>query len=48
VEMLGKAAAVEIDALLVERLNGKSSDVYGTDYAAASTHGASRIAGFTD
>jgi transcription antitermination factor NusG len=46
VEMLGKSAAVEIDALLVERLSRKSTGAYGTDYAAASTHGASRIAGF--
>jgi transcription antitermination factor NusG len=46
VEMLGKAAAVEIDAFLVERLNRKSPGIYGTDDAAASTHGGSRIAGF--
>jgi transcription antitermination factor NusG len=46
VGMLGNAAAVEIDAFLVERLNHKSPGIYGTDYAAASTHGASRIAGF--
>jgi hypothetical protein len=45
VEMLGKSAAVEIDALLVERLSRKSTGAYGPDYAAASTHGASRIAG---
>jgi transcription antitermination factor NusG len=46
VEMLGKAAAVEIDAFLVERLNRKSPGVYGADYGADSTHGGSRIAGF--
>jgi transcription antitermination factor NusG len=46
VEMLGKAAAVEIDAFLVERLNRKSPGVYGADYAADPTHGGSRIAGF--
>lgn len=45
VEMLGKAAAVEIDAFLVERLSRKSTGVHGTDYASASTHVVSRIAG---
>ena len=48
VEMLGKSAAVEIDALLVERLSRQSTAVYGTEYAAASTEGGVRIAGFTN
>jgi len=48
VNMLGKAASVEIDALMVERLNGKSSGVCDTDYTAASPYGGSRIAGFTN
>jgi transcription antitermination factor NusG len=48
VEMLGKAASVEIDAFLVERLSRKSPDVYGTNCAAASTYAGSRIAGFTN
>jgi transcription antitermination factor NusG len=42
VEMLGKSAAVEIDALLVERLSRKSPGIYGTD----DTHEGSRIAEF--
>jgi transcription antitermination factor NusG len=46
VEMLGKAAAVEIDAFLVERLNIKSPGVYGVGYVAPSTGSAARIAGF--
>jgi len=46
VEMLGKAAAVEIDAFLVERLNIKSSGVYRGGYVAPSTHSPARIAGF--
>jgi transcription antitermination factor NusG len=46
VEMLGKAAAVEIDAFLVERLNIKSPGVYGVGYMAQSTGSAARIAGF--
>jgi transcription antitermination factor NusG len=46
VEMLGKAAAVEIDALLVERLSRKSTGICGTEYAAASTQRDSRIAGW--
>ena len=46
VEMLGKAAAVEIDAFLVERLNIKSPGNYGVGYMAPSTRPAARIAGF--
>lgn len=45
VEMLGKAAAVEIDAFLVERLNHKPCGADDTGCAAASTQGAARIAG---
>jgi transcription antitermination factor NusG len=37
VEMLGKAAAVEIDAFLLERLNPKSPGAYGAAFAAAAT-----------
>jgi transcription antitermination factor NusG len=48
VEMLGKAAAVEVDGLLVERVNGKPPGVRGTGYRAASTHERSRIAGFVN
>ena len=48
VEMLGKSAAVEIDALLVERLSHKSTGIYCTEYAAASTERGMRIAGFTN
>jgi transcription antitermination factor NusG len=44
VEMLGKAAAVEVDAVLVERLSRKSPGVYGTDYPSAPTHPGLRIA----
>jgi transcription antitermination factor NusG len=46
VEMLGKAAAVEIDAFLVERLNTKSPGDYGVGYMAPSTSSAAGIAGF--
>jgi transcription antitermination factor NusG len=42
VEMLGKAAAVEIDAFLVERLNGKRPHVDASDHAAAPTQAGSR------
>ena len=45
VEMLGKAAAVEIDAVLVERLNGKAQGAYGFGYAVASSRAAPRITG---
>ena len=45
VEMLGKAAAVEVDAVLVERLSRKSTGVYGTDYAGAFPHVSARVAG---
>jgi transcription antitermination factor NusG len=38
VEMLGKAVSVEVDAFLVERLNGKRPNADGIDHAAASTH----------
>jgi transcription antitermination factor NusG len=44
VEMLGKAAAVEVDGLLVERVNGKPPGLCGMDYAAASTHAGPRVA----
>jgi transcription antitermination factor NusG len=47
VEMLGKAAAVEIDAFMVERLNAKSHGVYGNGNA-ASTLAAARIAEFVN
>jgi transcription antitermination factor NusG len=46
VEMLGKAAAVEIDAFLVERLNAKSPGDYGVGYMAPPTRSVTRIAGF--
>jgi transcription antitermination factor NusG len=36
-EILGKAAAVEIDAFLVERVNGKPPSVCGAGYAVPST-----------
>jgi transcription antitermination factor NusG len=45
VEMLGKAAAVEIDAFLVERVNHKTPGVYGTNYEGASPHVSRRGAG---
>jgi hypothetical protein len=46
VEMLGKAAAVEVDAILVERVNGKPPGVRGIGYLATSTHAGPRIVGF--
>jgi transcription antitermination factor NusG len=46
VEMLGKAAAVEVDAFLVERLYAKSPAVYGVGYVALPKRSATRIAGF--
>jgi transcription antitermination factor NusG len=46
VAMLGKAVAVEVDAFLVERLNGKRPNVEGIGHASASTHVVPRIAGF--
>ena len=45
VEMLGKAAAVEVDAFLVERVNGKSPGTYGLGYTMASQHTGPRITG---
>jgi transcription antitermination factor NusG len=45
VEMLGKAAAVEVDGLLVERVNGKPPGTRGTGYAAGPTHEGPSIAG---
>jgi transcription antitermination factor NusG len=45
VEMLGKAAAVEVDAFLVERLNGKPPGIYGIGCAVASPRARPRIAG---
>jgi len=35
VEMLGKAAALEVDAILVERLNARSPGAYAVGYATA-------------
>ncbi len=46
VEILGKAAAVEVDAFLVERLNGAPRGVCGIGYGIASTHAERRRAGF--
>src|ERR1700730_15738016 len=48
VEMLGKAAAVEVDAFLVERLNAKSPAVYGVGYAAPFARAGTRIAGLVN
>ena len=47
VEMLGKAVAVEVDALLVERLSAKSPNIEGIGHAAVSIHEEPRFAGFT-
>ncbi len=47
VEMLGKAAAVEIDAFLVERLNAIPSGYDGCGHASAHTDVRLRIARFT-
>jgi len=46
VEMLGKSAAVEVDASLVERLNGKPP--VAIRYAVASTHAGPRFGGFAN
>lgn len=47
IEMLGKAAAVELDGCLVERVNGKPTGVRGgIGYAAESAHAGPRITGF--
>ena len=46
VEMLGKSAAVEVDASLVERLNGKPP--VAISYAVASTHAGPRSDGFAN
>lgn len=48
VEMLGKAVAVEVDAFLVERLNGKWPNVDGIGQAAASTSAGPRITGYAN
>ncbi len=48
VEMLGRAAAVEMDASLVERLDAKSPAVYGVGDAAPSTRVGTRIAGLVN
>ena len=48
VEMLGKAAAVEVDGFAVERLNGKPLSVDGRDYAAVSRHAWPRSTGFVN
>jgi len=48
VEMLGKAVAVEVDAFLVERLNGKLPNVDGIDYAAAFIRTGPRITGYAN
>jgi len=45
VEMLGKAAAIEIDSFLVERLNGKPAGDYGIGRRAPGTHVGTAIAG---
>jgi transcription antitermination factor NusG len=48
VEMLGKAAAVEVDAFLVERLNAIPSGWNGCGHASAPTDVWPRIARFTN
>jgi transcription antitermination factor NusG len=48
VEMLGRAAAVEMDASLVERLDAKSPTVSGFGYASPPTRAETRIAGHVD
>jgi len=48
VEMLGRAAAVEMDASLVERLDAKSSTIYGVGSSAPSTRAGTRIAGLVN
>jgi transcription antitermination factor NusG len=48
VEMLGSAAAIEVDAFQVERLNGKPQLVGDIDFGATSTHTGRRIAGFVN
>jgi transcription antitermination factor NusG len=48
VEMLGKAAAVEVDAFLVERLNAIPSGYDGCGHASAPTDVRPRIARFTN
>src|SRR5580704_17450653 len=48
VEMLGSAAAIEVDAFQVERLNGKPQLVGDIDFGATSTHTGARIAGFVN
>jgi hypothetical protein len=48
VEMLGKAAAVEVDGFAVDRLNGKPLSVDGHDYAAVSRHAWPRGTGFVN
>jgi transcription antitermination factor NusG len=45
VEMLGRAAAVEVDGNLVERMNGKPAGVRGSGYAAVPEHMGPRNAG---
>ena len=42
VEMLGKAAAVEIDAVSIERLNEKPSGVHSSSHAVAPAYAESR------
>jgi transcription antitermination factor NusG len=48
VEILGKAAAVEVDGLLVEKVNGKPPGVRETGYKVAYTQERPRIAGFVN
>jgi transcription antitermination factor NusG len=48
VEILGKAASVEVDAFLVERLNGTPYHSEGLGHAMAAANGQPRITGFTE
>jgi transcription antitermination factor NusG len=46
VEMLGKAAALEVDAFLVERMNCKPPRICGTGYVGGPSHTGPRTAEF--
>jgi hypothetical protein len=48
VEILGKAASVEVDAFLVERLNGTPPHLDGLGRAMAAANRQPRITGFTE
>jgi hypothetical protein len=48
VELLGKAASVEVDAFLVERLNAMPSRPDGIGHTLAPTDVRPRISGFTN